>query len=401
MRAGIVLRAVAVVGAAGLLASCGYAPSTNTASKEYFSPATYGAASPKVVADARRPVPKGGGYRMVGKPYQVAGKTYIPRDNPRYSATGLASWYGAAFHGRQTANGEVYDVNALTAAHPTMPLPSYARVTNLENGRSVIVRVNDRGPFARDRVIDVSRTAADMLDFRQNGTAKVQVDYVGPARMDGLDRNMLVASYRGPEIQPPPNRGFTLFASAAKPRPQGTFQVASAPMAAPRAAPTGVVTQPVSAYASTASGDNLGALILRSGLSQSYAEPPRKNAAQQAATNLAAHDLTTELTQAAQRKARAISGGRDGHGHSDRCFRRCGERTADRVGLRPVRTHHHCGRQQQWPLGADRHCHACRKHFVRRGARPGRSHGPARRVRSVTLASPFSHLSACAIDLRG
>ena len=143
-------------------------------------------------------VPKGGGHYMVGKPYRVAGRTYIPRDNPRYSKVGLASWYGSAFHGRLTANGEVYDVNGLTAAHPTLPLPSYVRVTNLENGRSLVVRVNDRGPFAHNRLIDVSSRVADMLGFKQQGTAKVRVDYVGPARMDGRDERMLLASYRGP-----------------------------------------------------------------------------------------------------------------------------------------------------------------------------------------------------------
>ena len=146
-------------------------------SKEYFSERHYGPASPRVVNYG--PVPKGGGHVVVGDAYRVAGMTYIPRDNPRYSATGLASWYGEAFHGRLTANGEVYDVNGMTAAHPTMPLPSYARVTNLQNGRSMIVRVNDRGPFAHDRIIDLSSRVADMLDMKDQGTARVQVDYVG------------------------------------------------------------------------------------------------------------------------------------------------------------------------------------------------------------------------------
>ena len=99
----------------------------------------------------------------MGDPYQVAGRWYYPKLDPNYSRVGRASWYGAAFHGRLTANGEVYDMNALTAASPTMPLPSYARVTNLDNGSSVIVRVNDRGPFAKGRVIDLSARAAKML----------------------------------------------------------------------------------------------------------------------------------------------------------------------------------------------------------------------------------------------
>ena len=183
------------VALAGLiLAACSTSAPPGQNGKEYFSQKVYGKASPRRVA-AGKPVPKGGGRYTVGRPYRVAGKTYIPSDNPRYSAIGLASWYGAAFHGRQTANGEIYDMNDLTAAHPTLPLPSYVRVTNLANGRSVVVRVNDRGPFARGRIIDVSKTAAGMLGFERRGTARVKVDYVGRANLDGHDRNMLMASY--------------------------------------------------------------------------------------------------------------------------------------------------------------------------------------------------------------
>ena len=102
-----------------------------------------------------------------------------PHEDASYTAVGMASWYGAAFHGRRTANGEVYDMASLTAAHPTMPLPSYARVTNLTNGYSVIVRVNDRGPYHGGRVMDVSSRAADVLGFKGEGTAKIKVEYVG------------------------------------------------------------------------------------------------------------------------------------------------------------------------------------------------------------------------------
>ena len=106
----------------------------------------YGVApSPRVVGMGE-PVPKGGGRAMVGKPYKIAGKTYVPKIDPDYKVVGLASWYGPAFHGRRTANGEVFDSASISAAHPTMPLPSYARLTSLATGRSVIVRVNDRGP---------------------------------------------------------------------------------------------------------------------------------------------------------------------------------------------------------------------------------------------------------------
>jgi rare lipoprotein A len=155
----------------------------------------YGHASPKVVADGER-VPRGGGQYLVGRPYTVAGRRYYPAENPSYTAVGMASWYGAAFHGRRTANGEVYDMASLSAAHPTMPLPSYARVTNLENGYSVVVRVNDRGPYHAGRVMDVSSRVADVLDMKAMGTAKVKVDYVGPAPMEGSDDSQLLASLR-------------------------------------------------------------------------------------------------------------------------------------------------------------------------------------------------------------
>ncbi len=155
----------------------------------------YGVApSPKVVADGQ-PIPKGGGRQMVGKPYTVAGRTYVPNETPRASE-GLASWYGANFHGRMTANGEVFDRDSIAAAHTTMPLPSYARVTNLQNGHSMIVRVNDRGPFHGNRVIDVSERAASALGFRQAGTARVRVEYVGRASTNGSDDRILLASLR-------------------------------------------------------------------------------------------------------------------------------------------------------------------------------------------------------------
>ena len=163
-------------------------------SKEYFPSSIYGAASPRVVADGE-PVPRGGGMYIVGKPYSVAGHTYYPSEK-RYAATGLASWYGDAFHGRRTANGEVYDRDSISAAHPTMPLPSYARVTNLGNHRSLIVRVNDRGPFAANRIMDVSRRTAEALDFRQSGTSRVKVEYIAPASLAGSDDEKLLATLR-------------------------------------------------------------------------------------------------------------------------------------------------------------------------------------------------------------
>lgn len=167
----------------------------NCSSKVGGLDAKYGVApSPKVVANGR-PIPKGGGRNMVGKPYTIAGKTYVPSETPR-PVEGLASWYGANFHGRMTANGEIFDRDSIAAAHTTMPLPSYARVTNLQNGHSMIVRVNDRGPFHGNRVIDVSERTASVLGFHRQGTAKVRVEYVGRASTNGSDDRILLASLR-------------------------------------------------------------------------------------------------------------------------------------------------------------------------------------------------------------
>jgi rare lipoprotein A len=161
-------------------------------------------ASPRVIRDGE-PVPKGGGRELVGRPYMVAGRTYVPRENPNYAAEGLASWYGANFHGRLTANGEIFDRDAIAAAHTTMPLPSYARVTNLANGRSIVVRVNDRGPYHANRVIDVSQRTAEALDFRRQGTARVRVEYLRRASPNGSDDQILLSSLRtdgGPAVLP-------------------------------------------------------------------------------------------------------------------------------------------------------------------------------------------------------
>lgn len=116
-----------------------------------------------------------GAYK-VGRPYQVNGTWYYPAVDYNYRETGIASWYGAGFHGKRTANGETYDMNALGAAHRTLPLPSMVRVVNLRNGRSIAVRVNDRGPFARGRIIDLSRRAAQLLGFERQGTTPVRVE---------------------------------------------------------------------------------------------------------------------------------------------------------------------------------------------------------------------------------
>ncbi len=202
-----------------------------TSDNTKFSSKSYGVkGSPRVSTQKR--VRKGGGRYQVGKPYTIRGKRYVPREDPNYKTVGLASWYGPNFHGRLTANGEIYDQYSLSAAHPTMPLPSYAKVTNLENGASVTVRVNDRGPFAHNRVIDLSSRAAELLDYTKKGIAKVKVEYVGRARMDGLDENRLVASYDPGRLDPrsiPANSARqVLLAQASEPRRANTARKALA-----------------------------------------------------------------------------------------------------------------------------------------------------------------------------
>ena len=123
-------------------------------------------------------VPAGEETVKLGEPYQVEGVWYYPRRDNFYDVIGIASWYGTEFHGKATANGETFDMNALSGAHTTLPLPSYVRVTNLANGRSLVLRLNDRGPFVKDRVLDVSRRAAQLLGFEASGTARVRVQVV-------------------------------------------------------------------------------------------------------------------------------------------------------------------------------------------------------------------------------
>lgn len=211
----------------------------------------YGAASPRVVS-LDESAPKGGGRRQVGRPYTIAGRTYVPREKPvGYTVTGAASWYGVAFHGRKTANGEIYDRHMISAAHPTMPLPSYARVTNLQNNHSIVVRVNDRGPYHGGRVIDLSEKTANLLNFKHLGTARVKVDYLGPAGLAGSDDTRLIASLRrdGPATAPVGTQP-TMVASAepiatARPQPQALAFTARAENPLSRAAqqPQGVITE--------------------------------------------------------------------------------------------------------------------------------------------------------------
>jgi rare lipoprotein A len=193
-------RGVAAVAGCLLVANC--ASSNKFASR--LDPKYGVSSSPRVVAFGE-PVPKGGGVYRVGKPYVVAGRVYVPEADTHYREDGLASWYGDDFHGRLTANGEVFDMDGLTAAHPTLPMPCYARVTNLSNGKSLIVRVNDRGPYHGNRLIDVSHKAAELLDFKGSGVAHVRVEYVGAAPLEGSDDRLLMATLRSGTPAPAPS----------------------------------------------------------------------------------------------------------------------------------------------------------------------------------------------------
>ncbi len=187
-----------------LLAGCASSHSGKTSSRH--------SSNSTAVAELIAPAPNEGGYYHLGKPYMVAGRTYVPAVNPHYSAVGLASWYGPDFHGRHTANGETFDQNAVSAAHPTLPLPSYVRVTNLGNRKSLVVRVNDRGPFAGNRIIDLSRKAAQILGFYSQGLAKVKVEYVGGAPLKSEAHDM---------TPPAPNPRVAVTTAAAAPLRHG------------------------------------------------------------------------------------------------------------------------------------------------------------------------------------
>ena len=189
-------RAGVLTGCIALLVQCSQSPGK-------LDPKYGVSASPRLVA-LGEPVPKGGGVYRVGKPYTVAGQIYQPEDNPHYSAEGLASWYGEDFHGRATANGEIFDMSSISAAHPTLPIPSYVRVTNLANRKSIIVRVNDRGPYHQGRLIDVSVRTARLLGFYDVGVTRVRVDYVGRAALEGSDDTKLAATLRSGTPAPDP-----------------------------------------------------------------------------------------------------------------------------------------------------------------------------------------------------
>ncbi|MCV0396995.1 MAG: septal ring lytic transglycosylase RlpA family protein [Rhizobiaceae bacterium] len=273
---------------AGLLAACTSSPQTGstvikTSGKEYFAESEYGVKASPRVTSKRSGLQRGGGRDQIGKPYKVKGKWYRPKEDPDYSKVGAASWYGDAFHGRLTANGEIYDMTHLTAAHPTMPLPSYARVTNTANNSSVIVRVNDRGPFASDRIIDLSKKAAELLDYTHAGVARVKVEYVGRAPLHGQDDQYLMASYRPGSIAPDGNDGLASGVMVAMAGPTPSFGFGTAPKAVvfpgqltdtgSRAGEQRTATAPVAPDASQAAGTTTQAPETSPALPEDFALP--------------------------------------------------------------------------------------------------------------------------------
>lgn len=177
----------------GLVAGCSRTSSDHqsaylrpASSLDRYDPKTQSSSSERVYAEGQR-IPKGGGTYKIGSPYKIAGRWYIPMEDQRYDRRGMASWYGADFHGRKTANGEIYDMHALTAAHPTLPIPSYAYVTSMKTGRTLLVRINDRGPYAKDRIMDLSKRTAEALGVAQAGVSEVRVRYAGRAPLNGDD----------------------------------------------------------------------------------------------------------------------------------------------------------------------------------------------------------------------
>lgn len=198
-------------------------------------------------------VPPTAGIYKIGQPYEIDGTWYYPHEDPTYDETGIASWYGHAFHGKRTANGEVFDSGALTAAHRTLPMPVNVRVTNLDNGKSIILRVNDRGPYAKGRIIDVSQHAAELLGFYGIGTAKVRVTYVSRATLPGgttlpPDTPLAVATAL-PAVPTPAVQEASLApvpdapVETAPPPPPAAVAELAPPPAAINTQPTGIVQQ--------------------------------------------------------------------------------------------------------------------------------------------------------------
>ncbi len=214
--------------------------------------------SPRVIK-VGDPVPKGGGAYKLGDPYLAGGKWYTPVNDTTYDEVGLASWYGDFFHGRRTANGEIYDMDALTAAHPTLPMPTYASVTNLANNRTVVVRINDRGPYHDGRIIDLSHKAAELLGFYGHGTAAVRVRYYAPAPLSGddsLERSILARQPWAAQVVGSPQASApakaTLYSAASMTVQPSVVKAAKPSFASMAAKPSLMVTTPEPSVVKTA-----------------------------------------------------------------------------------------------------------------------------------------------------
>lgn len=222
--------------------------------------------TPRVDVDVARLIASDDRHQKVGNPYRVGNRTYRPQRDDRYDRVGIASWYGPNFHGRPTANGEVFDQYAMTAAHTTLPIPSIAEVTNLENGRSVIVRVNDRGPFVDDRIIDMSRAAATELGYIGTGLARVRVRYLGPAHPDAPPPGLNVRAVDVPG------------APAEEPEPVQVAEIVPAPAETPAEPPSWTppaaargVTLQLGAFTDAGNADRLARRV--SGAGEVWVEP--------------------------------------------------------------------------------------------------------------------------------
>jgi rare lipoprotein A len=211
---------------------------------------------PPPVAPSQAPAQQG--VYKVGSPYQINGIWYYPGEDLSYDETGIASWYGEEFHGKYTANGEIFDLNGLTAAHHTLPMPSIVQVTNLENGRTLKLRINDRGPFARGRIIDLSRRAAQLLGFEMAGTAKVRVQVLVP---DSIQAKLVAQRASGQSVVAESAPAHPVAAVAAEKLPvPPTVRIAaneppptpSAPPPQPALAAAAVQTAPVAGGAAAA-----------------------------------------------------------------------------------------------------------------------------------------------------
>lgn len=203
----------------------------------------------KPVGD-QAPVPTGA-YK-VGEPYQIGGIWYYPHEDYDYRENGVASWYGVDFHGKLTANGETYDMNDITAAHRTLPMPSMVRVTNLANGRNLVVRVNDRGPFANDRILDLSRRSAQLLGFEQAGTTRVRVEILAEESISLKSRLLRNNVAQAPRVDAAPratvaSESLPALAVTGEPLPPPSYDRAPPPRPPVKSAAPVVPTKPVAA----------------------------------------------------------------------------------------------------------------------------------------------------------